>query len=103
MGRIILFLLANGYRAAIKKFGKNAVDKVRSNPNYTQKLDKIKTDLMKKYKTGSMSKINRIKKEHKKANQVYAGIGVGSLGYLGYEYANALRNYPQTGKNLNKK
>jgi len=102
MGRIMLFILSNGYRAAVKKFGKGAVDKVRSNPNYTQKLDKIKTDLMKKYKTGSMSKINRLKKENKKANQVYAGIGLGSLGYFGYEYAKHQRDYPQTGKNLKK-
>ena len=38
MGKIALFILYNGVRAAVKKFGKTAVDKVKNNSNYTQKL-----------------------------------------------------------------
>ncbi len=102
MNKIILSILSNGYREAVKKFGQKAVDKVRNNPSYGQKLNKIRTDLMNKYNTGSMSKINRIKKIEKKANQIYSGIGAGLLGYFGYEYAKHQRDYPQTGKNLKK-
>jgi len=102
MNKIILSILSNGYREAVKKFGQKAVDKVRNNPSYGQKLNKIKDKLFDKYGTFSMPKINRIKKIEKKANRVYGGTGAGVLGYFGYEYAKHQRDYPQTGKNLKK-
>jgi hypothetical protein len=51
MNKIILSILSNGYREAVKKFGQKAVDKVRNNPSYGQKLYKIRTDLMDIYNT----------------------------------------------------
>lgn len=48
-------------------------------------------------------KEKRIKKENKKVAGLAAGMLTGTAGYVGALYKKNLQDYPQTGKNLEKK
>ena len=48
------------------------------------------------------SKKKKIRKENMKVAGVGAGMAGATAGYVGYEYGENLKKYPQTGKNLKK-
>ena len=80
--------------AALRGFGK-ALSKGATKSS----AKSLEQPFIKKWKA---NKKKKIRKENMKVAGVGAGMAGATAGYVGYEYGENLKKYPQTGKNLKK-